>query len=162
MQSSCAIWPSVARPAIQYFSTLPHKGHKFRKKFLKIKRVLRVYLQHLSEILINLRRTEQDMTENVYRSACKIRFILDLFERKMNFLDRFYKNTQIPNFKKIRPLGAELFHAGRWKEGRTDGHYEANCRFSQFCDRAAPKNKTDCHQCRNISFLKMSILQKCL
>jgi hypothetical protein len=21
---------------------------------------------------------------------------------------------------KIRPLGAELFHAGRWKDGRTD------------------------------------------
>jgi len=25
----------------------------------------------------------------------------------------FYKNTQISNFTKIRPLGAELFHADR-------------------------------------------------
>jgi len=29
------------------------------------------------------------------------------------FLDRFLKNIQIPNFMKIRPLGAELFHAER-------------------------------------------------
>jgi len=29
---------------------------------------------------------------------------------------------------KIRPVGAELFHA----DGRTDGHKEANSHFSQF------------------------------
>jgi hypothetical protein len=33
---------------------------------------------------------------------------------------------------KIRPVGAELFHAG----GRADRHDEANSRFSQFCERA--------------------------
>jgi hypothetical protein len=33
----------------------------------------------------------------------------------LSFLDRFSKYTQTLNFKKIRPLGAELFHA----EGRT-------------------------------------------
>jgi hypothetical protein len=35
----------------------------------------------------------------------------------LNFLDRFSKYMQTLNFMKIRPLGAELFHA----EGRTDG-----------------------------------------
>jgi hypothetical protein len=33
---------------------------------------------------------------------------------------------------KIRPVGAELFHADR----RTDGHVEANRCFSQFCKSA--------------------------
>jgi len=32
----------------------------------------------------------------------------------MNFLDRFSKNTQVLNFMKIRPVGAELL--------RADGH----------------------------------------
>jgi hypothetical protein len=44
----------------------------------------------------------------------------------------FSKKTQIPNFAKIRPVRAELFHA----DGRTDRHDEANCRFSQFCERS--------------------------
>jgi len=35
-----------------------------------------------------------------------------------NFLDRISKNTHIPNFVKIRSVGAELFHA----EGRKEGH----------------------------------------
>jgi len=37
---------------------------------------------------------------------------------------------------KIRPVGAELFHA----DGQTDRHDEANNRSSQFCDE--PTNPT--------------------
>ena len=35
---------------------------------------------------------------------------------ELEILDSFSKNTQIWNFMKIRPMGAELFHA----DGRTD------------------------------------------
>jgi hypothetical protein len=35
---------------------------------------------------------------------------------KTHFLNRFSKNTQIPNFMKIRQVEAEMFHAAR----RTD------------------------------------------
>ena len=35
----------------------------------------------------------------------------------MNFLNKFSKDSQIPNFMKIRKIRAELFRAG----GRTDG-----------------------------------------
>ena len=37
---------------------------------------------------------------------------------KLGFCDRFSKNIQIPNFMKIRPVGAELFHADRRTDGR--------------------------------------------
>ena len=43
-------------------------------------------------------------------------------------LEKYWK------FMKIRPVGAELFHAGE----RTNRHYKANNRFSQFC--VAPNN----------------------
>ena len=57
---------------------------------------------------------------------------------KLDFIDRFSKNTQISNFKEIRPLGTELFHA----EGRTDRqtdrqkdrHDGANSRFGKFAN----------------------------
>ena len=39
----------------------------------------------------------------------------------------FWKNTQIYNFYKIRPVAAELFR----DDGKTDMHDEANSRFSQ-------------------------------
>jgi UDP-galactopyranose mutase len=31
----------------------------------------------------------------------------------MNFDDRLLKNTQVPNFTKIHPVGAKLFHVDR-------------------------------------------------
>ena len=42
----------------------------------------------------------------------------DYDEDDDNFLVRFSKNTRMSNFVKIRPVGAELFHAG----GQTDRH----------------------------------------
>ena len=48
---------------------------------------------------------------------------------KLEFLDRFLKNTQKSNFTKIRPVGAKLYHADR-----TDSHDEANICFSQYCE----------------------------
>jgi hypothetical protein len=51
----------------------------------------------------------------------------------MNLQGIFSKNNQISNLMKIRPMGgAQLFHVYR----RTDGHDEADTRFSKFCDRA--------------------------
>jgi hypothetical protein len=49
------------------------------------------------------------------------------------FSRQIFENS--PNIKlmKIRPVGAELFHA----DGQTDRHDEANIHFSQFC--GAPK-----------------------
>jgi len=50
---------------------------------------------------------------NVHRFSCKVPVFLARVERILNFLKTFWKNIQISNFMKIRPAGAELFHAGR-------------------------------------------------
>ena len=68
----------------------------------------------------------------VHRSSCKLPVILVRFERKLNFLHKFSKNSQEPNVMKIRPVVAELFHA----DGRTDRHDKANSRLSQVSERA--------------------------
>ena len=39
----------------------------------------------------------------------------------LNFLHRFYKNTQISNFRKIRSVRAQLYHADVRTESRTVG-----------------------------------------
>ena len=49
---------------------------------------------------------------------------------------RQMRNTQALNFMKIRPLGAWRFHASGLAGGRAQQTYEANSRFSQFCERA--------------------------
>jgi len=49
---------------------------------------------------------------------------------KLKFSRLIVENNQISNFMKISSLGTELFHAGEW----TDRQYEADSRFSQFCE----------------------------
>ena len=48
------------------------------------------------------------------------------FKKLEIFWKFFYcKITELPNFMKIHPVGADLFHEG----GGKDGHVEANSRF---------------------------------
>jgi hypothetical protein len=49
----------------------------------------------------------------VHRSSGKVPVFLARVERILNFLNKFWKNTQISNFMKIRQAGAELFRADR-------------------------------------------------
>ena len=55
----------------------------------------------------------------------QVKYLLFLsdFNDTWIFWTVFRKNPQIPNFMKIRPVGADLFHEDR--------HDEANSRFSQ-------------------------------
>jgi len=51
------------------------------------------------------------MIKYLLRSSCKVPVILLRFELTLNFLDVFFEKYPISNFMKIRPVGAELFHA---------------------------------------------------
>jgi len=111
-------------PALQYFSVLSHKRHDF---FLGGGEVIAYKMCSVSttfiwNILFILRKNARDRVKNV--PVTLVRFLWNL-----DFLDGFSQNTQISNFLKICPVGAELFYAGR----RTD--VEAISHFSQFCER---------------------------
>ena len=55
MQSACAVLPSVACHALQYFSTLSHKRHDFRgKKLLNVKCVFWLLVQLVFWLLVQL------------------------------------------------------------------------------------------------------------
>jgi len=71
---------------------------------------------HLSETFLILRRIKQDVVKNVCWSSSTVLVVVVTVQRNLHFPDRFSKNPEIPNFRKIRPVGAKLFHAG----GRTD------------------------------------------
>ena len=106
----CHPWP-VRRYSI--FSTLSHKLHDFRekKKLSNIQCVFRFSLRLLSETFLIPRRTARAIIKNGYCSSCKVPVILVILSRNFNVFGRFSKNTQIRNFIKIRPMGAELFNS---------------------------------------------------
>jgi len=56
-----------------------------------------------------------------------------VFDCKYEYTSRqILENAQISKSMKIRPVGAELFHA----DGQTVRHGEANSHFLQVCERA--------------------------
>jgi hypothetical protein len=93
-------------------------------------------LQLLSDTVLILRRNELYMITNVHRSSCEVPVILVIFSN----------NARISSFMEIRPIEAELFHAGRQtdKRGTND---ERNSRFSQ----CAPDTLLNCRQALSLT-----------
>jgi hypothetical protein len=82
---------------------------------MNTKCVFRFSLQTLFEIFLILRRIERDIIINLHRPSCKVRVVVAIYLMKVEF-SRYIFEKCSTNFMKIRPVGAELFHAG----GRTD------------------------------------------
>jgi hypothetical protein len=123
----CHLWPSPLCKSFPHYlwdnveiSQHFTKLHKFRKKSYWTQNGFLFYLQLLSKVFLILRRNWRDMIKNVYRSSCKVPFILVRFSSHVNFLERIFKNPQILNFMKFRPVRAELFHTDG-RKGRHDG-----------------------------------------
>ena len=82
----------MACSALQYFNTLSHKRHDFRKKkLLNTKYVFWFSLQLLSETLFLLRVINRDMIKNVCWPSCNESIILVWFQWNLNFLRDFWK-----------------------------------------------------------------------
>jgi hypothetical protein len=103
------ILPSVACLAVPYFSTLSHKRRDFRITFTEHKMCVLIFCTTLSETFPILRRIQRDIIIHVHISSGKAPVTFVRFERNLEVLNRFSENTQMSNFMKIRPVGAELF-----------------------------------------------------
>jgi hypothetical protein len=139
MQSACAVlychlWP------VWLYHIFPHyliNGTIFGKKLSNIKCVFLFSLQLLSETFLILRRIQPNIIINVHSCSCKVPVALVRFWWNFNFQDRFSTNSQISNFMKIRPVGAELFHA----DGRTDSQTNMTKLTVTFRNFASSPNK---------------------
>jgi hypothetical protein len=100
----------VAHQSPLSFSTLSHKRYDFRKKVIEHKMCVLIICTILSKTFLILRRIQRDVIK-VKTSSCKISIILVGFRSWQSF-----EKTQISDFIKMRPVGAELFHA----DGQTD------------------------------------------
>jgi len=120
----------VSSPTLHHFSTLSHKRHGFREKCIENKmRVLILCttvvwnISHSNKNSARCHKCTNFSLQNTFYSCQSL--------IKSDFLDPFWRNAQISDFMKIRPVGAELFHTDR----RTDRHDDYR-RFSRFCKRA--------------------------
>jgi hypothetical protein len=114
----------------------PHfliNGTNFRKKLLNIKFVFWFYLQHLLETFLIL-RSQWDIVTNVKMSSCEVPVILSDFRETRILSTDFRKKYRIKSYQNTSS-GSWIIPCRR-TEGRTDGHNEANSRFSKFCECA--------------------------
>jgi len=72
MQYACAILSSVVCAAVQYFWTLSHKRHDFRKENTERKICVLISIQILSELLLTLRIIQRDIVMNIVLSSYKV------------------------------------------------------------------------------------------
>jgi len=92
MQCACAKLSSVACPALQYFSTLSHKGRDFREVVTEEKVCVLIFSTILSKIFLILRRYERHIVINVHKSSCKYQLLfLSDFNETSIFMTDFRK-----------------------------------------------------------------------
>jgi len=118
-----------------YFPTLSHKRHDFRKKKKKLLNVMCVLIFSTTFVwnILILRGNERDLLKMSVDLHVKCPLFLSDWNKSLSFLARFSNSTEISNLMKIRPVGAELFHADRRTDRVTDRH-DDSC-SSQFYER---------------------------
>jgi len=72
MQFACTILPSVACPALHYFSTLSHKWHYFQKKVIEHKMCALFCQQLLSQTFLMIRIIQRHIIINICRSSGRV------------------------------------------------------------------------------------------
>jgi hypothetical protein len=78
-----------------------------------------------------LRSTERDTIGNVYRSSCKVPFILVQVLVKLEFSRQLFEKFSTIKFHETPSSGSRVAPCGQ-----TDRHDEADSRLLQFAERA--------------------------
>ena len=86
------------------------RNFNFQKKSKEYKMCVFISSTILYETFLGLRIIKRDIDVNVETSRYNCRILI-----KLDFSDTFSKTTQISNFIKIHPVGAQFFHV----DGRT-------------------------------------------
>jgi len=80
MQCACALYSSVASPAVQYFITLSHKQHDFRRNGTDTQNVcFDLSAIFFSKTFLILREIQRDIIKNVHRSLREVSVILAVY-----------------------------------------------------------------------------------
>jgi len=108
----------VACLAVPHFFHIILQTAQFIEKVIVHKMCVLNFSTAVCQTSVILRGIKRDMNKSVYWLWCTVPLLLSDFSETWIFSTDFRKNTQISNFMKILPLGAEMFHA----DGRTDGH----------------------------------------
>jgi hypothetical protein len=108
----------MAFPALQYFSTLSHKRHDFRNTVTDYKICVLIFFTTFSWNISHSKKKwarydQKCISVCMYSTGYSFTIWRELELSRQIFGK---KNTQISNFMKIHPLGAELFNEDR----RTD------------------------------------------
>jgi len=110
--------PSVAWPALPYFSKLSHKRHDFLKNVTEYKMHFWTSLQLLCGTFLILRNIQLVIAINVHRHSCEEPgYACRILKKREISLWIFEKSFK---FHENRPVGAELFCADRETEGQTE------------------------------------------
>jgi len=101
-------------PALQYISTLSHKQHSFREKVIERKVCVLIFYTTFARNIYHCKKNGEVWLK-MYVGLC-VRYLLFLSYFNESWLFTIvFRNTEISNFMKIHPEGAEFLC------GLTDG-----------------------------------------
>jgi len=86
------------------------------------------------ETFLFLGRNERNMIKNVHWPSCKLHVVVFEIVINLEFFPRIFEKYLLMKFRENTPNGSGGFSMRTG--GRTDRHYEAYSRFSQFYERA--------------------------
>ena len=117
MQCSCVILSSVAFSA--HLPHFPINGMIF-ERVIEHKMCVQIFsTDFIWKILIL--RSEENVIKNVYWSSCKVPVILLRFDWNMNFLNRFWENTEIwISWKSLLRDQSCSMQTDEWTDGQID------------------------------------------